>query len=242
MKISKNFTDFYTNGKYLANNPTWDSEDAPWKTKHLMSLFQKYLTGKEISSIAEVGCGSGAILIELSKNFGEKVVFAGYDISEDALSMARALTEKNNKKNFSYELSSLPTKNADLVICADVFEHVENPFEFLRGILPWGKYFLFNIPLDLSVQSLLREEVILAQRKRVGHINYYTKNLALETLKDCGYTIIGSSYGEWYKEYPSPSFVTSCINVIRNLWMRLSPDSCVKILGGSSLVVLAEKK
>jgi len=95
----KTLTDFYTNGEYLANNPTWDSEDAPWKTRHLMSLFRKYLKEEEILSVAEVGCGSGAILIELSKNFDEKVVFAGYDISEDALSMARTLAEKNNKKN-----------------------------------------------------------------------------------------------------------------------------------------------
>ncbi len=233
--------DFYTDGEYLKNNPEWDSADAPWKVNQLFNLLYKNNILEKIKSISEVGCGSGDIMVNLSRKMREKdIEYFGFDISPDAINIANKNKEKNKLNNFEYKILSIPDIKSDLLLCIDVFEHVENPFEFLRNIKDKGKYKIFNIPLDLSVQSLLREHIILSQRKRVGHVNYYTKNLALETLKDCGYEIIDIKYGEWYKHYLADSFVTKVVNVFRNFLMPIIPDFCVKFLGGSSLIVLAK--
>lgn len=229
----------YTTGEYLKNNPTWDSGDAVWKSAQLYEMLRKHnLTNKKYWG--EVGAGSGEILINMSKRVGDDARFIGYDISPQAIEMAEKNVEKEDKDKFKFKLMSVPEEKSDILICADVFEHISDEFNFLMKIKDFGEYKIFNIPLDLSVQSIIRENVILAQRKRVGHINYYTKELALSTLRDTGYHIIDSSYGTWYKHYPADNLVTRIVNLLRDLWMPIDADSCVKWLGGSSLIVLAK--
>lgn len=235
----KTLNDFYTDGEYLKNNPTWDAEDAVWKSVQLFEVFKRKKISK-IEIVGEVGCGSGEILVNFSKNFTTKLKCFGYDISPQAIAIANKVKSEKNLENFDYKILSIPDKKSDLLLCVDVFEHIEDEFTFLRNIKDKSDYFLFNIPLDLSVQSIIREQTILSQRKRVGHVNYYTKNLALETLKDTGFEILAFDYGKWYKHYPANGIVTKVVNILRNILMPIAPDFCVKWLGGSSLIVLAK--
>ena len=237
----KTLNNFYTDGEYLKNNPTWDSEDAPWKAKQLFSLVSKNIKNfKDFKKISEVGCGSGEVLVNFSKLVNSPdVKYFGYDLSPDAIKIAEG-NKSFNKNNFEYKVLSIPDNFSSLTICADVFEHIEDPFSFLRDLKKTSEYFVFNIPLDLSVQSMMREHVILAQRKRVGHVNYYTKNLALETLRDTGYEIADYAYGKWYKHVPSSGLSTKIISMFRNILMPICPEICVQYLGGSSLIVLAK--
>ncbi len=64
----------------------------------------------------------------------------------------------------------------------DVFEHVEDYFGFLRKIK--GEYKIFHIPLDLSMQTVLRATPIIANRKTLGNVHYFTKEIAIEALTD----------------------------------------------------------
>jgi hypothetical protein len=233
--------EMYTSGEYLKNNPSWDGEDAVWKSAQLYDLLRKHnLTHKK--SVSEVGCGGGEILLNISRSLDDDAKFMGYDISPQAIEMANENLSKQNqeKGKFTFKLMSIPDEKSDILICADVFEHISDEFNFLIDIKAFGEYKIFNIPLDLSVQSIIRENVILTQRKRVGHINYYTKELALATLRDTGYHVMDSGYGSWYKHYPADSIVTKVVNVLRDIWMPIDSDSCVKWLGGSSLLVLAK--
>lgn len=242
-KVNKNIViknkieDMYISGEYLANNPSWDSEDAVWKSEQLYGMLDRHnLLNKNI--ISEVGCGSGEIIFNISKKLNADTKYFGYDISPQAIEMANK--NENKKDNFNFKLLSVPDEKSDILICADVFEHISDEFNFLTNIREMGEYKIFNIPLDLSVQSIIRENTILSQRKRVGHINYYTKNLALETLKDTGYHIVDYKYGTWYKHYAADSTATKAVNILRDILMPISPDLCVKWLGGSSLIVLAK--
>ena len=62
----KNYNDFYTEGEYYSNNPTWDTENSAWKAKQLFDLFKKENI-KNINFITEVGCGAGKVLYNFSK-------------------------------------------------------------------------------------------------------------------------------------------------------------------------------
>lgn len=231
--------DMYVSGEYLDNNPSWDSEDATWKSLQLLELLKKHkLTNRKL--VTEVGCGSGEILVNFSKHFGDDTKYIGYDISPQAINIANENKTKSGRDNFEYKLASIPDTKSDILICADVFEHISDEFNFLNSIRGCAEYKIFNIPLDLSVQSIIREGTILAQRKRVGHINYYTKELALATLRDTGYEVVGVTYGKWYKHYKAEGVVTKVVNVFRDILMPIAPDFCVKWLGGSSLIVLAK--
>ena len=128
----------------------------------------------------------------------------------------------------------------DIVMAIDIFEHVEDYFGFLRKLKTKGDYTIFHIPLDLSVQTVMRSSPIIKGRKSVGHIHYFTKETALETLKDTGYEIIDYFYTAGSVELPNRKWKTKLLNIPRKLFFSLNKDLAVRVLGGYSILVLAK--
>lgn len=186
----------YQDGTYLTNNPTWHEKDSPWKAKQIRKILRR--NNIKLSSVCEIGCGAGEILNCLTNEYGPEVTFTGYEISPQAYDICR----KKEKSNLRFLLSDLLAEHDtafDVVAALDVFEHVEDYFGFLRKLRTKGHYKIFHIPLDLSVQSVLRNSPILKARASVGHIQYFTKDTALATLHDTGYVIVDYFYtnGSW---------------------------------------------
>ena len=196
----------YEDGAYLEKNPTWHEEDSPWKAKQIAKILKK--NNIVPSRICEIGCGAGHILNCLANEYGEDVVFSGYDISPQAFDICR----KKEKPNLHFFLKDLLDEEAiefDVVMAIDVFEHVENYFGFLRKLNKKGTYKIFHIPLDLSVQSVLRGTPILKVRQSIGHIHYFTKETALATLKDTGYEVLDYFYTSGSLELPNRGWKAS---------------------------------
>jgi len=128
----------------------------------------------------------------------------------------------------------------DLVMAIDVFEHVEDYFGFLRKLKNRGTYKIFHIPLDLSVQSVLRSSPILKERSSVGHIHYFTKETALETLRDTGYEVVDYFYTNSSLELKNRGWKANLMKLPRALFYSIHKDLSVRIFGGFSLLVLAK--
>jgi hypothetical protein len=128
----------------------------------------------------------------------------------------------------------------DVLLVIDVIEHVQNYIDFIRGVKQFGGLKIFHIPLDLSVQSLIRIWPILNQRRGVGHIHYFFKDTAIATLEDCGYKIIDWRYTASRLELPNQALSSRIMASPRRLLHRVNPDLAVRVLGGYSLLVLAE--
>ena len=122
----------------------------------------------------------------------------------------------------------------------DVFEHVEDYISFLKNIKTKARYKIFHIPLDLSVQSVLRSKPIIERRKKVGHIHYFTKDIAFATLQDLGYKIIDWQYTGDTIELPAKSTLSAVAKLPRKAAFMLNQNLTVRIFGGWSLLVLAE--
>jgi len=174
----------YKDGTYFKKNPTWDKADSSWKAKQIIQLINR--NNLKLSTVCEVGCGAGEILNQLSKKLGNDIKFTGYEISPQAFDMC----QKNSKENLKFYLKDpfVETKAFfDVVMAIDVFEHVEDYYGFLRQLKEKGRYKIFHIPLDLSVQTVFRSSKIINVRKSSGHIHYFTKKTALATLEDTEY-------------------------------------------------------
>lgn len=226
----------YLDGKYKASNPTWHEEDAPWKADHIHAILAD--NAVRFRTVAEVGCGTGEILVRLAERNPE-AIFTGYDISPQAYEMA----VENSGPRLSFHLKdALQEADAafDVVIVADVIEHVEDYIGFVRKARALGRYKVFHIPLDLSAQSLVRMRPILRLREDVGHIHYFTRDTALALLRDCGYRILDSRYTASRLELPNQATTSKVIAPLRRTFYRLRPDLAVRVLGGYSLLVLAE--
>jgi len=227
----------YEDGIYLENNPKWHEEDSPWKAKQITKMLNKHNIIP--LRVCEVGCGAGEILNCLAKNSKDGFLFYGYDISPQAFEIC-SKKEKHNLHFFLKDLFDEEGLTFDMVMAIDVFEHVEDYFGFLRNLKDKGIYKIFHIPLDLSVQWVLRSSPILKGRSSVGHIHYFTKETALATLKDTGYEVVDYFYTNSALELTNRGWKANLMKLPRRFFFSLHHDLAVRILGGFSLLVLAK--
>jgi hypothetical protein len=227
----------YENGTYLDNNPAWHEQDSPWKAKQIEKILRK--NGVDASTVCEVGCGAGEILNCLTNGYGANVIFSGYEISPQAFEICKK-KERQNLRFFFQDLLADTSASFDVIMAIDVFEHVDDYLGFLRKFYGKGKYKIFHIPLDLSVQSVLRSSPILKLRASVGHIHYFTKETALAALKDTGYDVVDYCYTNGSLELPNRGWKANLMKLPRKLLFSIHQDLTVRILGGFSLLVLAK--
>ena len=224
----------YLDGAYLAHNPGWHAEHSPTKARWIDDFLRR--NRMEPRSIAEVGCGSGEILVELKKRRPD-ALFTGFEISPQAY----AICSGKQAPGLEFRLDDLLRSNAerfDLLLAIDVFEHVPDYLGFLRALRDRAEHQLFHIPLDLSVQALARGTSYPILRDQTGHLHYFFKDTALATLRDCGYEIVDWTYTRSSQELPGKSLRTKFANLPRKLMQLFSEDLSARIFGGYSLLVL----
>lgn len=232
-------TSQYITSEYLENNPTWDLEDTPWKAGLVADILDKNLIKPR--SICEVGCGSGGCLAELRQIYPEADL-SGFDIAPDAASFWKQYDGMNIHFEVGDILKITTLKN-DVLLTLDVIEHVPDPHSFLNGLHGKAEFYVFHIPLDLSAASVFRETPLLYVRNKVGHVHYFTKQLALALLKESGYQIVDVNYTQAAFTAPVRSWKTILARPIRKLLqVLLSKDRSVRLLGGETLIVLARQK
>ncbi len=227
----------YTYGDYLGKNPTWHVEDSPWKAKQIIRMMKRnYIVPK---TICEVGCGAGEILIQLQYSMDKESMFWGYEISPQAFELCKR--RANERLHFKLR-DILQEKDAffDLILLIDLIERLEDYFSFLRDIKPKSHHKILHILLDLSVQTVLHSSPILKGRERVGHIHYFTKEIALRILKDVGYEVLDYFYTAGSIELPAKSIKRYIARLPRKLFFAIHKDLGVRIMGGYSLMVLAK--
>ena len=228
--------EMYESGDYLANNPTWDQEDSQWKADNVQMILDS--NGLVPKSIVEVGCGAGGVLSALNKTWPD-VDYSGFDIAPDATKFWSKYSAKNIQFSLGDFLKS-QTPHFDALLLLDVIEHVSNPFDFLLALHGRSDYYVFHIPLDLSVSTVLREHSLIQGRKKVGHIHYFTKGIALSLLEECGYQVIDWSYTDAAFTVPKTTWRGLLIRPLRRLLFSINRDVGVRLLGGDTLMVLAK--
>lgn len=226
----------YTSGDYLKKNPAWHVEESPWKARQILRmLVRNHITP---ATIGEIGCGAGEVLKQLQEEMDASHTFCGYDISPQAFELCK---HKANER-LSFKLADIrQEQNAffDLVLVLDVLEHLEDYFGFLRDIRSRGKYKIFHIPLDLSLQTVFRSHGLLKVREDYGHLHYFTKEVALQIVRDSDYEILDYFYTPRAIDMPTHEFGRNLLKFPRKLLFRLHQDLAARLLGGWSLLVLA---
>jgi predicted TPR repeat methyltransferase len=228
--------DIYNDNTYLINNPTWHKENAALKTEKILQLLKQNPIAFE--TVCEIGCGSGEILIQLSTKLPEKIKLFGFDISKDAINIAK---EKETDR-IKFELKDITGQTEkyffDLLLVIDVIEHIDNYFNFLSCIATKGRFTIFHIPLDVCVWSLFREKMLIESKDRVGHIHNFTEDFIISILIDHGFKILDKMYTE--PTFETTSLKQRFINGIRKILFKINKRFCTKTLGGYSILLLAE--
>lgn len=226
----------YADGGYLEHNPTWHTENSAWKAQQVAKILVK--NGLSPATIHEVGCGAGEVLLTLLHSF-PSARGTGYDVSPQAI----ALCKPKESHRVAFELGDLlqlPTR-ADVLLVIDVIEHVEDYIGFSRSLREHADHVVFHIPLDLSAQALLRGYPFSQARKQIGHLHYFTRDTALDTLRDAGYDVVDWSYTYTQSESPARALRVRLADIPRRIFRFFARDLAIRALGGCSVVVLCRK-
>ncbi len=122
------------------------------------------------------------------------------------------------------------------MLILDVLEHVPDPVEFLARLRFKAHRTVLHIPLDISVQSVLRPQKLLHLRRALGHIHFFTPETAIATVEDAGYRIDSVVYTSPFRDLPPQSTKARVARVGRRTLPR---NMVVRLLGGYSLLVSA---
>ena len=235
--MKNSVSEIYLNDEYADKNSAFGDDEADWKSQNVVKMFERH--NLKPKSIVEVGCAGGGILLKVVEKSGEVIRAVGYEPGPKPFALAQS-RETEVVKFINDTLTSNVDDDFDIVLCLDVFEHVEDYFEFLRGLKKVGGNYVFHIPLDMNVQMVARQKPIQHVRDKVGHLHYFSKETALESLKHCGYTVEDWFYTCAVESNYNGGFKFKMMNIIRKLLFTISPDVSVRFLGGSSLMVYAK--
>ncbi len=227
--------ELYKDGSYLEKNPTWHIEESPFKVKYILRILHN--NSLKIRSVCEAGCGVGEVLRLLQLEFPE-TDFTGFDISPQA----HKLSKSRENAHLRFRLADITQERTaffDLLLVLDVIEHLEDYFSFLRAVRPLARYKIFHFPLDLSVQAVIRRNGLLKRRVDHAHLHYFSKETAVETLRDTGYLIRDCFYVPRSNEI-GPTLLQKLFRAPRSALFAIHQDFATRLLGGYTLMVLAE--
>ena len=223
----------YMDRTYADNNPEWHVGDAAWKAGKIRETLAR--NGVAPATVLDVGCGVGEIVVLLSNDM-PATEFVGHEISPFAFERARV--RSGGRVRFATGDLFEGATAYDLAMAIDVFEHVDDYMGFLRRMKGCATFKLYHIPLDLSVQSVLRGSPLLRERRDVGHLHYFTKETALACLRDTGHEIVDHRYTSIVVDRGGDGLKARLAWLPRALAPKLLGDFGVRLLGGYSLMVL----
>lgn len=220
-------SDRYTSNQYVKCNPDWHIADSPWKATQILRM----LNAESVQTICEVGCGAGEILHQLHDQMPATRRLVGYEIAKAPLEMAA--DRASDRLSFKLIDATDDQELFDLMLIVDVIEHVPDPIAFLSNLRFKSQRTILHIPLDLSVQSILRPGKLMSLREQVGHIHYFTPETAIATVQEAGYTIREHTLTRSF-DLPSKSIKAAMARIPRRL---LSEAATVRLLGGYSILI-----
>lgn len=182
----------YENGEYWAVNSSFHEEDSDFKFQNFLTLLKRNPQAVW-EGITDLGCGAGRIIWNFSNQYPQSKCL-GLDLNPEIIAYA---DQKYQNTNLAFEVATknIPADLSGLVILADVFEHAEDYLGLLKSVNHRFSYYLFNIPLDLSIRSLIRNEPIQL-RKNYGHLHYFYDKLALQMLTENGFQVVDFLYAD----------------------------------------------
>ena len=124
-------TSIYTDGNYANAHPEMHVPDSMWKANNILKILSRNKVSPK--NICEVGCGAGEIIKIIHDKSPKDTQCYGYEISPEAFEMC----ETRKRERLRFFLKNILKENEiffDLLLCIDVFEHVEDYLGFVRKL------------------------------------------------------------------------------------------------------------
>ena len=145
----------------------WRQLSARGKADHIFGLCAR--EGLSPASVAEIGCGDGALLAELGAR-GLSGELHGFEVSGEAAAIARTRGAPGLAEVTVYDGVTLPAADGafDLVILSHVLEHVPDPVALLREARRVAGWVIVEVPLEANLSA--RRGSKRAGAAQIGHL------------------------------------------------------------------------
>jgi len=240
----------YDGSDYEKNTVNWEDSVSKYRSKAFFKALNNAGLNKDIKSVLDVGCGSGGVLVDLNRKYGEKlgdndVRYFGIDISAKAIGVANKLYSDSVYNNILFSVKSI-TDDLELdaftvVSLIHVLEHCPDMYEMLSHCSEKGKYVYINVPLEVNLFYVLRRKVIRNQYEKYGHVHFFDENFFLSWLKNNQFVVLSKVYSEDFK-IDKKGLWYSLVKKLREVvGAGVSHSFAAWLLGGYSLGVLVKK-
>jgi SAM-dependent methyltransferase len=144
--------------------------------RFVAALHELFIEAGPVSSVLEVGVGEGFISGYLSDKF-PGIRFAGVDLSaEDVERVRRRFPRVEARQGSAYDLGEVPDGGYDLVICAEVLEHLDTPERALDEMLRVRpRRLLLSVPHEpfFMLSNLARGKNVARLGNDPEHVNHW---------------------------------------------------------------------
>lgn len=163
--------DRFETKKYRAKNPVQRLLIRRFATR-LHGLYERVRP----KSVLEIGCGEGFLSGWLSGRYPE-TSFTGVDLNpSDIEKLGRHFPRIRAAVGSAYDLEAVKG-DYDLVICAEVLEHLDDPERALRQIIGLGpRHTILTVPHEpwFMLSNLLRGKNVTRLGNDPEHVNHWT--------------------------------------------------------------------
>jgi SAM-dependent methyltransferase len=233
-------TDQYVDGTYFEKAKGWHASESPWKAANVLKLIRR--NALHFETVCDVGCGVGEILVELQKALDPDVNFSGFDISPQAITIAKQ-KEQGRLKFHNEDFLTGNSDVFDLILLLDVFEHAQDYLGFLDAMNKRARWFIFHIPLDIALRGISKKSKwMMYMRETYGHLHYFTAETAMATLSDTGYEIVDYFYTDDFDvtDKMIPKHIKArLVYELRKHLFRIRPHLAAAVFEQFNLLVLA---
>jgi 2-polyprenyl-3-methyl-5-hydroxy-6-metoxy-1,4-benzoquinol methylase len=172
VSITDSYFDQFQTKKYRAKNPVKRALIKRFVSK-LHELFE---SGSPPRSVLEIGVGEGFLSGFLAERY-PAVEFSGVDLNQQDLELlAKKFPRIKRYCANIYDLSALPG-GYDLIICAEVLEHVDEPQRALEQIVKLGpQRVILTVPHEpwFMLSNLAMGKNITRLGNDIEHVNHFT--------------------------------------------------------------------
>lgn len=166
----------------------WRELGARGKADHVESLVAS--CGLASSTVAEIGCGDGALLAELSsRGFGGSL--SGFDISAAAVELATERRVPRVERIEVFDGVSLPVADGafDLGVLSHVLEHVPSPLPLLTESARACRALIVEVPLERNASG--SREAKRSSSEEIGHVQALDRPAVRRLVEDAGLRVAG---------------------------------------------------
>lgn len=216
---------------YLRENKHFTDLKGAFQSYRISNILKLYFPKKE-EKVLDLGCGWGTFCFALAPFCKE---ITGIDYSAKSIELCEKILKRYGYKNVKFfcrdaKKTGLKEKNYDLIICADLVEHLyredfEKVLDECQRLLKIGGKLLIWTPHRGHIFEIMKNRNIIL-KKDITHVDYKSMEYIVESLKKRNFKIVKSHYLQSHFPY---------LRIIEKYTLRILPFMRRRI------AILAEK-